>query len=108
MDAHRKHGASMNTWIVNLQKIKFELEAQDAQMVISRRVCASKLMRGSRLGSGKRMQVLFDAAGIYDPERRSQVLRTTHEDMQDHDDRKGKAYPLKQTVRRLTTRFIKM
>ncbi len=31
--AHRKHGESMNTWIINIKKIKLELEAQDAAMV---------------------------------------------------------------------------
>ena len=35
--AHRKQGESMNTWITNLKQIKLELEAQDKEMLISRR-----------------------------------------------------------------------
>jgi hypothetical protein len=66
--AHRKHGESMNTWINNLRKVKSELEAQDTQVVISRRYYASKLMRGSGLNSKERAQVLWNAGGVYDPD----------------------------------------
>ena len=51
-------------------------------------------MRGSGLSQEKRTQVLFNSGGLYDPDRLSAVLRTTHRDIQDHDERKGKAYPL--------------
>ena len=98
--AHRKHGESMNTWIINLKKIKLELDAQDIECVISRRMYASKLMRGSGLPSDKRIQVLFHAGGVYDPEKLSTVLRLSHGDIQDHDERKGKAYPLKLRVKK--------
>ncbi len=53
-------------------------------------------MRGSGLSSEKRTQVfLFNAGGVYDPDRLSAVLRTTRKDIQDHDDRKGKTNSLK-------------
>ena len=68
----------MNTWIINLKKIKLELDAQDIERVISRRTYASKLMRGSGLPSDKRTQVLFHAGGVYDPEKLSAVLRLSH------------------------------
>ncbi len=54
---------------------------------------ASKLMRGPGLSQEQRTQVLFNAGGVYDPERLSQVLRTTHRDIQDQDERRGKVYP---------------
>jgi len=52
--AQRKHGESIHQWINNLKKIKMELEAQDEEVVISRRMYASKLMRGSGLSSRER------------------------------------------------------
>ncbi len=85
----------MNTWITNLNKIKLELEAQDKEMVISRRMYASKLMRGTGLSQEKKTQVLFNVGGLYDPDSLSAVLKTTHKDIQDHDERKGKVYPLR-------------
>ena len=80
--AHRKHGESMNTWITNLKKIKLEIEAQDKEMIISRRQYASKLMRGSGLSLEKRTQVLFNSGGLYEPDRLSAVLRTMHREIQ--------------------------
>ena len=90
----------MNTWITNLNKIKLKLEAQDQELVISRRMYASKLMRGTGLSQEKRTQVLFNDGGLYDPDRLSAVLRTAHRDIQDHDERKGKAFPLKLRVKK--------
>ena len=57
-------------------------------------------MRGSGLSQEKRTQVFFNAGGVYDPDRLSAVLRTTHKDIQDHDERKGKAYPLKLRIKK--------
>jgi hypothetical protein len=54
---------------------------------------ASKPVRGSGLRTDKRAQV--NAGGVMDPVKLSEVLRLTHKDIQDHDDRKGKTYPLK-------------
>jgi hypothetical protein len=90
----------MNTWILNLKKIRLELEAQDPEMVISKRMYASKLMRGSGLNHGVRAQSLNNAGCMYDPERLSQALRTTHKDMQDRDDHKGKTDPMKLRVKK--------
>ncbi len=66
--AHRKHGESLNTWTMNLQKVKLELpEAKYNEMILSRRMYASKLMRGSGLSADKRALVLFNAGGIMVP-----------------------------------------
>ena len=61
---------------------------------------ASKLMRGSGLSAPHRAQVLFNAGGVMDPVKLTEVLRLTHKDIQDHDDRKGKTYPLKLRVKK--------
>ena len=75
--ARRKHGQSMDEWIVYLRKVKLELETQDTSVVITSKMLASKMLRGAGLIAEKRAQVLFNCGGVYDPDRLETVLRVS-------------------------------
>jgi hypothetical protein len=102
--AHRKHGETMHQWINNLKKIKMELEAQDNEVVISKRMYASKLMRGSGLSSRERAQVIINAGGNYEYDKLTNVLLYMHADVHDTDHKKGRVFPVKVKTKRTTFR----
>ncbi len=97
---NRKHGKSMHTWILNFKNVDIELEAHDSVMVLSPRMHVSKLMRGSGFSHDKRAQALFNAGGEYDPDKLPSVSRSSHKDLQDQDDQRGKTNPMKVRVKK--------
>jgi len=90
----------MNQWINSLKKITLELEALDAEAVISKRMYASKLMRGSGLSGKERAQVVLNCGGHYEPERLTKVLLVSYADIGDTDHRKGRTFPVRLKTRK--------
>ena len=63
----------MDEWMLYLHGVKLELGAKYRAVVISDRLMASMILRGSGLSAEKRAQVLFNCGGTLDPGRMETV-----------------------------------
>ena len=70
-----------------------ELQLQDSATTVSDQALASKMVRSSRLSSGQRVQVLFNAGGVYDADRIETVLKVSFPKIQDMERRTGQVVP---------------